>query len=165
MKKNLVVLALVIVAACAKQQINSFEDCVAAGNPILESFPEQCRTPDGRSFTKGTHYCTAEEKVLEVCTLEYVPVCGDNGKTYGNGCAACASGEIEAYTEGVCPSELQMECEELGGSWVSDYEECEGISQLECIGLGGSFDECASACRHTDAEVCTMQCVQVCSLG
>jgi len=33
-------------------QINSFEECVQADYPILESYPEQCRTPDGRSFTR-----------------------------------------------------------------------------------------------------------------
>lgn len=31
--------------------IQSFADCVAAGNPVLESFPEQCRTADGQLFT------------------------------------------------------------------------------------------------------------------
>jgi hypothetical protein len=32
--------------------INSFEECAAAGYPILESYPEQCRTKDGRNFTR-----------------------------------------------------------------------------------------------------------------
>jgi hypothetical protein len=32
--------------------ITSFEECVAAGNPILESDPERCRTADGRTFTR-----------------------------------------------------------------------------------------------------------------
>ena len=36
--------------------ISSFEECVAAGYPVMESFPEQCATPDGKTFTK-----TAEE--------------------------------------------------------------------------------------------------------
>jgi hypothetical protein len=31
--------------------INSYADCAAAGYPIQESYPEQCRTPDGKSFT------------------------------------------------------------------------------------------------------------------
>lgn len=31
--------------------INSYADCVAAGYPILESYPEQCITPDGKHFT------------------------------------------------------------------------------------------------------------------
>ncbi|QQG37529.1 MAG: hypothetical protein HYS26_02755 [Candidatus Kaiserbacteria bacterium] len=30
--------------------INSFDECAAAGYPIMESYPEQCRTPDGRTF-------------------------------------------------------------------------------------------------------------------
>jgi hypothetical protein len=31
--------------------INSFEDCKKAGYPIQESYPETCKTPDGKSFT------------------------------------------------------------------------------------------------------------------
>jgi len=30
--------------------IDSYEDCAAAGYPIMESQPPKCRTPDGRSF-------------------------------------------------------------------------------------------------------------------
>lgn len=32
--------------------IVSFEDCAAAGNPVMESHPRQCRTPDGRNFVE-----------------------------------------------------------------------------------------------------------------
>lgn len=32
--------------------IRNFEQCAAAGNPVMESYPEQCRTPDGRLFVK-----------------------------------------------------------------------------------------------------------------
>ncbi|HLD64319.1 MAG TPA: Gmad2 immunoglobulin-like domain-containing protein [Candidatus Peribacteraceae bacterium] len=38
--------------ACLSSTIDSFEDCVAAGYPIMESYPEQCRTPDGRTFVR-----------------------------------------------------------------------------------------------------------------
>jgi len=34
------------------QEINSFEECVKAGYPVLESYPRQCQTPDGKSFTE-----------------------------------------------------------------------------------------------------------------
>lgn len=34
------------------QAINSFEECAKAGYPIMESYPEQCRTPDGKTFTR-----------------------------------------------------------------------------------------------------------------
>ncbi|NNL59466.1 MAG: PQQ-dependent sugar dehydrogenase, partial [Nitrosopumilus sp.] len=32
--------------------INSFEDCFAAGFPIMESYPRQCRTGDGENFVE-----------------------------------------------------------------------------------------------------------------
>lgn len=32
--------------------ITNYGDCVAAGNVILETYPEQCKTNDGRSFTR-----------------------------------------------------------------------------------------------------------------
>ncbi|MFH1997321.1 MAG: hypothetical protein ABII94_01360, partial [Patescibacteria group bacterium] len=32
--------------------INSFEECVSADYPVMESYPRQCKTPDGRSFTE-----------------------------------------------------------------------------------------------------------------
>lgn len=34
--------------------VNNFESCAAAGNPILESYPARCITPDGYSFTQVT---------------------------------------------------------------------------------------------------------------
>jgi len=30
--------------------LNSFEECVSAGYLLLESYPRQCRTPDGQTF-------------------------------------------------------------------------------------------------------------------
>ena len=41
--------------------IESFEDCISAGYPVMESYPRQCRTPEGKTFvekiedTPGTH--------------------------------------------------------------------------------------------------------------
>ncbi|MBW3014599.1 hypothetical protein KY335_05160 [Candidatus Woesearchaeota archaeon] len=32
--------------------IDSFEDCIAAGNPAMESYPRQCMTKDGVSYTE-----------------------------------------------------------------------------------------------------------------
>ncbi len=32
------------------EKITSFDECAAAGYPIMESYPEQCRTPDGKVF-------------------------------------------------------------------------------------------------------------------
>ncbi|MDD2678432.1 MAG: Kazal-type serine protease inhibitor [Candidatus Nanoarchaeia archaeon] len=51
---------------------------------------------------ENAHICTAEEKAAEFCTLEYNPVCGDDGETYGNACAACSSKNINYYVLGEC---------------------------------------------------------------
>lgn len=32
--------------------VNSFEDCVAQGYAVMESYPRQCRAPDGRMFSE-----------------------------------------------------------------------------------------------------------------
>jgi len=35
-------------------EIDNFENCVSAGNPITESYPRQCRTQDGKNFVEQT---------------------------------------------------------------------------------------------------------------
>lgn len=32
------------------QVLRSFEDCVRAGYPVVESYPRQCHAPDGKRF-------------------------------------------------------------------------------------------------------------------
>lgn len=32
--------------------VSNFDECVAAGNPVMESYPAQCRTADGQTFTQ-----------------------------------------------------------------------------------------------------------------
>lgn len=62
-------------------------------------------------FSDDMHFCTDEEKKAEICTLEYMPVCGNNGRTYGNKCSACASKEIDFYVQGACEEKtIEKEC-------------------------------------------------------
>lgn len=105
MKKILIGLTFVmlVLAACtASNEITNFEECEAAGNPVMESYPRQC-TANGETFTEQIQtigcddetmtYCPSlgecvrvfqtecEEykeyyKEPSICTREYMPVCG-----------------------------------------------------------------------------------------
>ena len=63
MKKILLAGAAVVIVAGAavwwqfgrkeSKPITSFKECVAAGNQIMESYPRQCKTKDGRTFVEN----------------------------------------------------------------------------------------------------------------
>lgn len=36
-----------------KIKISNFQECVDAGNPVMESYPRQCRTDDGKTYTEA----------------------------------------------------------------------------------------------------------------
>jgi len=64
MKKLIILLAVILVLVSvfifwffkkAEQKnaiVNSFKECTEKGYPIMESYPRQCKTPDGKTFTE-----------------------------------------------------------------------------------------------------------------
>jgi hypothetical protein len=57
------------------KDINNFEECAKAGYPVLESYPAQCNTPDGRHFVQEL---TDEEKKKLIPPVEGCKdLCGD----------------------------------------------------------------------------------------
>lgn len=87
-------------------EVTNFEECVEAGNPVMESYPRQCRhrdttyveeieenentgidesgneieDVDNSDVDKGSEkkviLCTDEQKNSNACTTNYEPVCG-----------------------------------------------------------------------------------------
>ncbi|MBW2971385.1 hypothetical protein KY320_04460 [Candidatus Woesearchaeota archaeon] len=103
----------------------------------MESYPRQCAVPGGQTFVEeienredtviDIYTCTEEEKAAQICTMEYMPVCGDNGVTYGNKCSACAGGEIDSYTIGECPEIIGGERDEYGCLGPAGYSYNENV--------------------------------------
>ena len=62
--------------------VGSYDECVAAGNPIHESSPESCSTPDGK------HYINQHTEV----SLEGTAVCLPHKNTEGLQTLECAVG-------------------------------------------------------------------------
>jgi len=69
----------------AVQGINSYDECVA-GYPVMDSYPEQCRTPDGRNFTNTAR--VVEQPVV----FEGKIVCLPHVNTDGPQTLECMSG-------------------------------------------------------------------------
>jgi len=83
---------------------------------------EYCKVADGACMSMGpatpTGACT---KRPEACDLSYAPVCGCDGKTYGNACAAAMAG-INVARTGTCATK---NCGGIAGFMCATNEYCD----------------------------------------
>ena len=86
--------------------ITNFQECADAGYPIMESYPEQCATPDGRTFINETSRIPPPETMG-----------GETSGMVGNGCAVagcsmqlCVSAEEAANVVSTCEYKAEYTC-------------------------------------------------------
>ena len=139
-----IVIVLAIVAGLllalsniAKRQyapaISSFDDCARAGHPIMESYPAQCRTPDGRTFVSSTYYVAEDEE----------PIVGEGCEV--SGCSSQLCGEAGEEMMSTCEYRAEYAC-------YKQHSSCERQGDGKC-GWSPTTELAACISTNSDAEI------------
>lgn len=111
----IVILSVLIVSGCtAPPPITNFEDCAAAGFPVMESHPRQCRTPDGVLHVEDIQ--VEKPKPAEPVTEKPPPKVPETPGTVPN---ATDAGEIVETVTAVVVDTMQDKCYSDVGSQIS----------------------------------------------
>jgi hypothetical protein len=121
---------------------------------------------DAQINTSCPHYLTAPEVIHNFLShfIDFGAKCGPNDKCYSP--LPTVPGSTEAPLVVTLETQKKL-CEGGGGTWLSQYKECEGanlmVGKEKCVAFKGQYFECASPCRHDPkAEMCIALCIKVC---
>lgn len=157
-------------ANAAGVSVVTFEACDGGSEP---TDPEDCGGLAGLACADG-EFCNYPletqcgsgdqtgtcQPTPELCTEEYRPVCGCDGETYGNACAAHAQG-VSVAAEGECPNEpppgtVGQICGTRGAEPCSDGEFCSFPVEHACgeTDRGGTCELLPTGCPKNYDPVC-----------
>ncbi len=116
--------------------VTSFEQCEAAGYPILESYPRQCKTPEGKTFTSLTDLFYSTINVN--CSQDSDCVLAN--KEQGFGCCSAGACEEIDYS--------QEKWVAVNGNWLEENRTKYCPSKEEC----GPAPGCATRMTNNNFE-------------
>lgn len=141
----------------SESKINNFEDCVAEGNPVMESYPRQCAS-QGVTFVEEIANNLREESKEVSIANPASKNCLDLGGT-----VEMRENKVGQY--GVCLFEDNRQCEEwalfrrecpVGGLKITGYE---NEAEIYCAITGGQVEIVGEAmmCKRVDGTYCNAQ--------
>lgn len=100
-------------------RVNTYSECVAAGNPIMESYPEHCRSTDSRTFVNTATAVNEDDFPMS------------NTNVYSTEKAALAAVRVFASKD------LDVTKDQIGIMSITPQEWSDG-----CLGLGSAEEMC-----------------------
>ncbi len=114
-----------VAQAPSGEAITSFEDCIAAGNPVMESYPRQCRTPDGKNFVEDISSGPGEDLGLQANECAVAGCSGQlcvSALEAGDIVTTCEyRAEYACYREASCEPQANGKC---GWTDTAELKQC-----------------------------------------